>query len=688
MGRKYGHFCNMEGDTITVSFNGAGVSSGAVDVVNVVLQMDGGGGRLSAVQYTTASITVISDGWSLIDLAALYPRDIEVEVTGGAGEVLFVGYVTPNTFNQPCDGINDELTIECVDWLGIAQYVPYKRTGDAFRTLTIAEAVNGIMRQVSDGLGFTCYMADNILIKSGNGSKSTRNYAGLQLAESYFYDEPTEPTVMPDGSLNIDHNALSCYDALVMIADTFLATWRQSGRDIYMLDVLALSESGEAIMSKIAEDGAEASADVATVYSITEESFSASGSNVSILPRAAEVAVSRPKGSTPVLINAFKKEYNTARGARLKELTVTNSSDPNKVDVKLAQLLTSRVLDLAYGSRPNPDSPTAEMVGYCTKTVTMGGWTSDNLETLTTYGEDGWETALRLYLPAGTAAAPVSLKRTFAMPTVPGAHYSLRFKCSVAVTDRVDIYSPTDLRTDISGALLFVQLECDGKYYDADVNKWTSALTSNPVYATPADAEWKDVVFCWNLTPAGVLAASTTHGPLVITIGSSNTTPMATNRAVYVKNLEIELTQDYYADLAGAHHPQPKVIYRGEKSVMSKAEEMEQPMTFGFPTGSKPLSTVIDDVEYADIIGEGEILENPFLVKASMLFGADKDDYAGRLLKLSNIGDGREVQFTLRDEHNATSAVTAYTAVLWGGHKFLAGFTKDFANSSITVILN
>ena len=687
MGRKYGHFCNMEGGTITVSFNGAGVSSGAIDVVNVVLQMDGGGGQLPPVQYTTASITVVSDGWSLIDLAALYPRDIEVEVTGGAGEVLFVGYVTPNTFNQPCDGINDELTIECVDWLGIAQYVPYRRTGDEFRTLTIAEAVNGIMSQVSDGLGFACYMADNVLIRAGDG-KSTRNYTGLQLAESYFYDAPTEPTVMPDGSLNIDHNALSCYDALAMIADTFLATWRQQGRDIYMIDVLALSENGEAVVSKIAEAGAEASTDIARMYSITEESFAASGSNVSILPRCDEVVISRAKAATPVLVNAFKKEHNALRGARLKELSVTNSGDPNKVDVKLAQLLTSRVFDLNYGSRPNPDISTAEMVGYCTKTVPMGGWVPENLETLTTYGDDGWETALRLYTPAGTAAAPARLKRSFVIPTVPGAHYSLRFKCSVAVTDRVDIYSPTELRTDISGALLFVQLECDGKYYDADVNKWTSVPMANPVYATPADAEWKDVVSCWNLTPVGVLAASTASGPLVITIGSSNTAPTATDRAVYVKNFEVELTQDYYADLTEARFWRPEVIYRGERSVMSKTDEVEQPLSYGFPTGAKPLSTEIDGVDYARMIGDAT--GETSYVDTSMFFVGNEGnyDFADRLLRLKNIGDGREVQFTLRDDHNATSVVTAYTAALWSKYKFAAGFIKDFANSSITVIVN
>lgn len=688
MGRKYGNFVNAEGDSITVTFFGESVGSGALEIVSAQLQMDGGGGKPDAVKYTTASITVVTRAMENLDLATTDPLGIEVEIAGWDNQVLFSGYVTPNTLNQPIDGVADTLTIECADYLGIAQYVPYTREGNVFRALSIADAVKGIVARVSGGRAKECYMADNVVIVSGSGKKSTQNYPSIELSEAYFYEEPAEPAIMNDGTLDVSYNAISCYDALAMIAETLQASWVQIGENLYLLDYLMLT--GDSGLMPAHAINAGNTMTLGVRHTLDANMFAGMGSNVTLLPRCSEVSMSRTKGSMSLMpelsYGAAKRGNVLTEGVEIKD---------NKTTLSYAQLLSSPVFDIQReATTPAGDVRTACLVAY--KEDTIEGVGTDDL-LLRSYYDDGsgWNVALRLYVP-GTAAgaSSIALRQELALPTVASGCYAVKFSCQVATSWTTDRYSPVfnDDDPNITGVQFSMMLECGGMYYDAELNKWQSNPVRVAVMSGSGDSGWKEASGIYYLEVPKTLAGSTISGPLNISILGLSASPDSKPRALYIKDLKIELAQDHYADLAESHYPTPKTMRRGVRGYLTSPEEVELPMSFGFPAGDKPLSTVIDGEDYAERVGfSKEDPQKPFRVKCTMDYvDADgvKYDALDRVLRLNNIGDGRELQFTLKDEHNLLGPLHSYKSVLWAGTKAVMAFEKNLYNSTIQVTLN
>ena len=227
MGIKSMRFLNMEGDTIVVSFSGDNVAQGELIPAEspVILQMDGGGGEYKAVKYTTASISIVCDGLQHLDLYTAEPLAVKVLAYNDTTDTtLFSGYVSPNTFNQTITGVNDTLTIECVDCLGIAKFVPYRRSisEEGFRLITLSE----LLLSMGTSLNVNkILLSDFISIKSGDEQRETSIYQALELSESYFFSSSTLPQTLPDGNSSFDPLAVTIYDILSAVAESFRATW-------------------------------------------------------------------------------------------------------------------------------------------------------------------------------------------------------------------------------------------------------------------------------------------------------------------------------------------------------------------------------------------------------------------------------------------------------------------------------
>ena len=336
MASKIMQFSTLDGDRIKVTFTGDAVSEGTLipgeDPVRI--QMDGGGRDYEAVKYATATITCITDGLQLQDL---FTDSINVRISvvnETTGKTLFLGAVSPNTFAQTLTGYNDELAIECVDMLGAAKFVPYaKLNGDnaAFSAMTIAEA----MLHIASMLGLQrVWFADSVSVQPRHGEYSTTSYEKLTIAEQYFYENTTPELVHKDSGTEVTYAplAMSCYDALSMLAESLYMTFAQVGEDLYLHDYMPLRADGQVVYKEILSTGLGADRLTVSATELTEESFDAGATQISVLPRYSLFSVEHKTAEEVNLLpDAFKHElYTVSTGATSAEST----TDSEKAYIK------------------------------------------------------------------------------------------------------------------------------------------------------------------------------------------------------------------------------------------------------------------------------------------------------------------------------------------------------------------
>jgi hypothetical protein len=188
-----------------------------------------------------------------------------------------------------------------------------------------------------------------------------------------------------------------------------------------------------------------------------------------------------------------------------------------------------------------------------------------------------------------------------------------------------------------------------------------------------------------------LLSNSTISGELEVEIcpaGIDSTYPKAT--AVFIRKLDIALVPNPVAKATEGYYPTPERLYYGGYSYNNELAPVRIPLTFGFPMGPKPFSTIVDGFDYSGTTSWNPI-ENPFKISGSLLFTTPDNTFYGipeRIYRLANLGDGVELELPLLDAHNATDVMTAYTCDKWQGRKCIVGYIRDICNSTITVTLN
>ena len=573
MGIKTGQFKTIKGDLITVNFTGENVKSGSLRLSStpVVLQMDNGGRDYAPVQYTTASIACISDSVSLLDLFASKPLDIAVEIRSSVAGILFTGYISPNTYDQPIDGVNDTITIECVDWLGISKYVRYRQyKNEQLSTMTVREALLHTIGLITSSAEL--WLSNYVEI--GYDDTTTSLYPELTLSESLFYNSPTQPTVLQNGDITLETQAMSCYEVLSMIAESFRGNFIQIGKVIVLYDVLSCIYSGtQRVYYNITCDDQVADIRIiGGIINITKKSFSSSGNTISILPKYSSFKLNYKQGNIDLYPNVFANDYLYVRGERIVDYTEGDIYN-NNLKVHLVQLLHSRLLSITNrfaDNKPNPEASTATtynssaMLLGCKTIEPRAAFTEDSPEFYTSW-TDGWENYLRVY-QAGVFSdsetqpdinnfVQIDVKKEFLVPSVATTSLSLYMKMELAVSKpqteaEANVYSPKNLEKGYNNYLLYARIKCGENYYNKTSGTWTDEEGWNLLDFVGNGKEWKEGVFTASNIPINVIANSVKNGVVEISFRFYNKSVGQKPIITFVKSLEVKLVPSIFTNKA------------------------------------------------------------------------------------------------------------------------------------------
>lgn len=677
MGRLIGSAVTMEGDIITVTFSGDSVADGELErIVSVTLQMDGDA-EYTPIKITTASIGLLVDGVELMSMAAGdTPVVVAVDNTR-TQRTLFRGYVVPNSYNQQLLGINDLVTIECVDWLGYSKYIPYEQVDASagFAALKLGDIAVRCIR-LAGGAG----RREKVMFPQNVGvyraSYRVGGISELIASEEYCFNSN-----MPDeDTWNYRPVAMSCEEVLSMIAESFRLTWVSDGTDVYLVDMLSATmgdveyrdeQTGDTVVWPIAHD-------------VDEESFIDVTSNVSTLPRVQMTEVVHHRADKiPLLQNPFEVAYLRKDGD-YKEYYNAAEDAYNRV---IALPLRSVMYDTHYVVEEGATEPTgchSMFVGWCdNKSVVPSPGSAHFLENYA-WGSGQWNVALKISDEDGEVPLVPMLRRKVEYSTVAvgeprGAVDTAARMLSISAS----VCAPKEYSKENRARLwpkdaenidckLLVSVLVDGMYYRPDYTPGEDSYTDEvtvfgvDVYKD-GTAHW-DIYGLYDKEQDGIPVPSA--GVVELIIYNRGARDDLGWKVAWLKSLELVIKSDTYAlreDLL-----RPSVTREGTWD-FNRTQQVELPLDMYYRLSDKPLrapsgnSAVNARLEYV-IAGES----------------VDISAYAHRL---ANMGDRLMYELSLRDEANAMTPLDVFTCALWSGRKAMAGYARDLLNNTINVTL-
>lgn len=680
MGVKSGTFYTLDGDKILVQLYGDAVTDGDIlldEQSPVVIQMDGGGGEYIPVQYATATITCVTDNLELYELYTHDPTNITVLITNDTtGRTLFAGYVTPNSFDQSITGCNDVATIECVDWLGAAKYTPYvKKESIALSTVTVAE----VIRRITDRLwpGATILMSDYVQLcnqeindtSEEEAYRETNKYTALTLSESCFFEDPENPEVV-DGSINYDYSAMTCYDVLAMLAESFRGTFVADGTTLLLND--AVTQMAGVRKALLLDELTEQ--ELGNTRTITEESFSAASNSLSILPIYDRFSLTRKKTETRIS-PPLEGKYLALNGGPILAYSDTAARPYKYVYVQNHTSELFRATRISTAASTN--SGIASIWSYKRSEIYAR-------QGLNPFWDETWETYIRVCCAPDPIDGwcSIAIAATYVLPVVESEGLSLCIKMKIAQSLERDKLYPDVLENPNSGDVFNIRVSIGGKYYNAETNQWGDTVVTNKVSTTSGDSsEWKSVFIIANDAPEGILANTTKNGRVNCTIEFGNSYAV-----YYIKDLELSVIESWKNK-----RPMPETTYRGNALPKNPYEDVSVPITFGLPKTKNTFSGVIDGVNYVGATFWTDSAGIPFaFATGKMRFVCDGVRYSWleRIERIAMMGDRKEYNLSLLDNHNDVSPFDCFTSPLWQGRKIIVGYERDIINNTIALTLN
>lgn len=644
MGIKSGYTTNIEGDRIYIAFLGENISDADdLDIISIILSMDGGGGEPAPVKYTTATVEVAADGLQHTDIFKDQYTIVGIS-NESTEEILFLGYVSPNNYDVQITGANDSFVIECVDFLGFSKFMPFnlENTGVGPGVVTIARLLDNSLALPH------FYGADSISLVSGE--LSTRRYDLMTLLETYFMNDST-PMLLgkaETGRLSYEPNMMTIYEVLEMIAESLRMTWIQVGNAIYLHDYIQSKEIGVSKYRELTTGDMPAEVERGVVHEIDEDSFDGTGIKVSALPRYSLVSIEREcEEEVSVMPDFFDTRYMYEVGNVI--------ADGNW----RIQQLESKLFP----------APLVGLVGYMTIDNNVG-----------TRWNKRWATAIRLGRGGG-GYDPIFSYRCRIPARGIDSFLGFRLSWEVMFSDSGAIYPGYPKTIDNTVVV------CSLKVGD----KWLVQPSGDNLWL----GGWSDTLSYFNVTTSGVngwgnravimgfsgyldLSKSSfglfsKGGPVEFTIHSS---PNYDWTYMFLRNLQLKevLTWDGMSQDAVI----PKVQQIGSWAFMKEAPAVKLPIQINAPTAGKSFGLTINDINYYFPDDD-----------AGIRYGSDGEmTMIERVEALTNFGDGLEYTIPLRDNNNKIKAYDVFTSPLWEGNKVIAGFEKDIVNSSINVTID
>lgn len=655
MGRLTGQARCLEGQLVTVTFTADEFQDGALPpIVSINTQMDGGG-EYSPLKQTTASIGCLVDGAELMRLCVSeQPVSVIIENVE-LKSVLFKGYVVPNSYNQALSGVNDTITIECVDGLGYAKYVNYER-GETFSVMTLADVFVKVIAALDIN---DVRIAHDVGLVAYDGSRSS-HYDKLTLSDNLFYNSINPEDI--DGELLYEPVAMTLEEVLTMIAESLRLTWVQIGDALWLIDDIKIA-GGDRVCYRqpngfVAFAGNE--------HDLDEESFAATTCNVSSLPHYSRVVINHTEGSSRAIQPALFEYSHLRRAGEVYTENVTDSE--GEVTARaIYQELASMTYDVILDNH-------AMVVGYKT-------YDAEETVSREAYNES-WETCLRLTPdPENPVAIPVArCKRQYCGAIVPNAGRGIKIDLEIDVSLTDAKWWPHNVH-DFADGRVFGDLRLEVKsinsvgtarYFNAYSAKWQAEQHSNIIYFIDGST----YVFSGS---AGTIDAMIMSGNVIPSVwdglgeGTIEVTLLARGgkntgwKAVYIKRFDV-VEAEFRTWSREYPNPTSKKEARGQWK-LNEVQEVSLPIDNYYYMADKAFGNVIDGVRYKQILVAGEKLID-------------------RVWNQVNHDDRLMWEMALRDEANVITPLDAFTcAQLWSGRKIVSGYARDIINNSITLTL-
>lgn len=175
------------------------------------------------LKFRTARITLITTEY-LNDIYNPSATGTSVLIKSD-NEVIFYGYVTPNTYSQDYNNPLDELEIECIEDVSILKYYDYSTVGVEKTILTVRQLLNNIFKKIQNPYTKYYVFPNNIKLNSN------RNIDTIYLNENNFFDNDSE------------QKPWKCEEILKELCKYFNLSCTKYKDTIYFIDYSALKKN-------------------------------------------------------------------------------------------------------------------------------------------------------------------------------------------------------------------------------------------------------------------------------------------------------------------------------------------------------------------------------------------------------------------------------------------------------------
>lgn len=251
--------------TVNIITNGSSSTS-----VNITLgvnsfttEMDGGSNTIYVpVKYSSASVQIVANSY-YFDLYSSTAKQNSVQLLDASSNVLWTGYTSPNIYDAPYDFVTESWKVEAIDGLSVLKYYDYTAiTG----TLGFAS-----FTQIIDHCLSTCgcyskwYFSTSTHIPNKNFLTDN-----LYISEANFFDE--------------DDDAMKMSEVLEEVCKFCGVTAVAYGNSVYFIDYDSIVSGTHTYYPHTVGSTSSVSTttSISSTYAITKESYSSTGTNLSL----------------------------------------------------------------------------------------------------------------------------------------------------------------------------------------------------------------------------------------------------------------------------------------------------------------------------------------------------------------------------------------------------------------------
>ncbi len=138
---------------------------------------------------SNCTVEVVNDSY-LFDLYVSKATDRPIYINNSEGEVIWKGYITPNLYSQGYENPLETISIECIDGIGVLQYIDYKPVNENKGIVSFADILNNICKLA----GMNNYVYPHTHTLTDNYGVEYKNLLNcLYIHENNFFDEDNKP---------------------------------------------------------------------------------------------------------------------------------------------------------------------------------------------------------------------------------------------------------------------------------------------------------------------------------------------------------------------------------------------------------------------------------------------------------------------------------------------------------------